>query len=216
MTKEQWIKFCKALQPGDVLFVESKDITAFAITLGTGNRDDIETAHSFQYVGNGQGVTIEADPKGTNWHHIDEYMDRTIAGKTRLIVCRPKDITVEELEQMKIEWKNLVGRPYGWGAIVGYGIYWFIKNTPIGALISAFKLANPLANPKTPVCSQAVYLALKAHDLSARTIHKKLKFGDCTPEALLNHIYLSCIFLYDTQRIDRYDRWDFPGRKKKK
>jgi hypothetical protein len=213
LTEKQWIEFCKSLQAGDIIHVESNDFTGHAISFGTADSKGIDPAHSFQYVGDGVGKTIEADPKGTQWHIIDEYRSRAEKGEVRLIVDRVINLTVDELNNMKDKWKQLIGKPYGWMTIVGFGVYGlFNRLTPFGGLFRLL-MKNPLANKNSPVCSQSVYLAVTEIN-RIKPFMKELPFENATPNDLSNWDLLFCDRIMDTYRIGKYNLYDYPQVKK--
>lgn len=209
MVNEQWIEFCKSLQPGDIIHVESDDFTGHAISFGTADGKGIDPAHSFQYVGDGVGKTIEADPKGTQWHIIDEYKNRALKGEVRLIVDRIRDLTVLDLSLMKDKWKELIGKPYGWSTIAGFAIYGiFNRFTPFGGLFRMF-MKNPLANKNSPVCSQSVYLSVTSIQRVAEYM-SLLPFENATPNDLSAWDLNFCDRVMDTYRIAKYNLYDYP------
>jgi len=168
MTLEKWISMCKSFKYGDIIHVFCDDITGNLIKWGSednaledihGFIDFLHPVHTFRYLGLGRGATVEADPKGTQWHLIDEYRDRVIAGQVRLIVTRHDDLTVNEFENIKSEAERQVGKPYGWGAVIGDGLYDLVRNTFIGKWFRDAKWDYYLwCDRNSPYCSQGVRL----------------------------------------------------------
>jgi hypothetical protein len=165
MTLDQWIAFGKALKYGDEIAVLTEDITGNVIMWGSEDNkspdpfkfvDYLHPVHTMRYLGLGRGATVEADPKGTQYHVIDEYRDRVMSGAVRLIVNRHLDLTVNEFESIKTEAERQIGKPYGWGAILGFGLYRLFRDTPIGSLWRAAKWQTPWCDRNSPVCSQGV------------------------------------------------------------
>ena len=167
MTKEKWIELATGLKYGDMIFVLTDDLSGEVIEWGSADNGSPDPngftpflcpAHVFRYLGLGRGATVEADPKGTSWHLIDEYRDRVISGAVRLIIIRHEDLTVGEFESIKAECERQVGKPYGWGAIIGFGLVKIFRETFIGNIWRWFKWQTPFCDRNAPVCSQGVLL----------------------------------------------------------
>jgi len=194
MSKEKCIAFFKELKYGDIPFVITDDITAQIIEWGSENNESIDTngfvsflhpAHAFRYMGLGRGATVEADPKGTQWHLIEEYMDRVINGTVRLVVFRHPDLTVEEFEYIKAEAERQIKKPYGWGAIIGCGLVKLFRDTFIGKWWRDAKWQAPWCSRDAPYCSQGVML----QERNVKRFFELFKDEDWTydtPQALLN------------------------------
>jgi hypothetical protein len=203
MTKPQWIAFAQSLKYGDILFVLTDDITAEIIEWGSkdnasidvnGFTDFLHPAHAFRYLGLGRGATVEADPKGTQWHLIEEYMDRVISGAVRLIVLRHEDLAVNEFEKIKAECERQIGKPYGWGAVLGCGLVKLFRDTFIGNLWRWAKWQAPWCSRNAPYCSQGVIL-------QENTVQRFfLAYGQpdytyFTPQVLLNTLIKAGVLL---------------------
>lgn len=194
MIKDKCITFFKDLKYGDRVFVLTDDLSAEIIEWGSQDNSSIDPngfvpflhpAHAFRYLGLGRGATVEADPKGTQWHLIEEYMDRVISGKVRLVVFRHEDLTMEEFENIKAEAERQIGKVYGWGAILGYGLVKIFRDTIIGKWWREAKWNTPFCNRNDPVCSQGV----KLQDDNCKRFYeqlKDLKWENASPQALLN------------------------------
>jgi hypothetical protein len=194
MSKDKWITFAKELKYGDIPFVITDDLTAEIIEWGSENNSSVDPngfvpflhpAHAFRYLGLGRGATVEADPKGTQWHLIEEYMDRVISGKVRLVVFRHEDLTMEEFENIKTEAERQVGKPYGWGAIIGCGLVKLFRDTIIGKWWREAKWSAPWCDRNAPYCSQGVML----QERNVKRFFELFKGEDWTydtPQALLN------------------------------
>lgn len=194
MTKEKWIALATSLKYGDTVFVFTDDITGELIEFGSANNATpdpngftpfLNPAHVFRYLGLGRGATVEADPKGTQWHLIDEYRDRVISGAVRLVVIRHEDLTVNEFESIKTECERQVGKSYGWGAIIGFGLVKLFRDTFVGNIWRWFKWQTPFCDRNAPVCSQGWLLQ---ENTVKRFLYmfSFLKVDNCTPQTALD------------------------------
>ena len=206
-TLQDWIDFCKALQPGDEMHCLADDVSADVIE--TFSQDDkildpknpgkfLHPAHSFRYLGQGKGLTAEADPKGTQYHVIDEYRDRVMAGHVRLVVYRHEDMTMNEFALMKQAVEMQIKRPYGWGAILGFGLARIFSNTPIGSLWRWAKWQTPFCSADNPVCSQGVRLQKDAIKRYFDVMQKLSDFSENTPQRLLDETGALTTYVLDT------------------
>ena len=195
MTLDQWIEFAKSLKYGDECHVFADDVSGEVIEAVSSNNLTLDPlnvvpflhpVHTFRYFGMGDGRTVEADPKGSQWHHIDEYRDRVIAGDVRIVVFRHVDLTIERFEKLKSEAEHQVGKPYGWGALLGFFLVKIIWNTPLGTIWRDNKWQTPWCDRNNPVCSQGVRLQ-KDNILEYYEVMKKLSvWQDNTPQRTLN------------------------------
>lgn len=194
MSKDRCIGFFKELKYGDMPFVITDDITAELIEWGSEDDESVDyngfsvflhPAHAFRYIGLGRGATVEADPKGTQWHLIEEYMDRMIKGTVRLVVFRHEDLTVTEFEKIKGEAERQIGKPYGWGAILGCAVVRIFRDTIFGKWWRDAKWQAPWCNRNAPYCSQGVLLQERTVQRFADAL-KDLDWTFATPQKLLN------------------------------
>lgn len=153
LTQEGCIDFAKKLQAGDNFFVMGSDLVARLIQFGTGEgKDPFDANHVGVYVGNGNGQTIEADGKQVAYHLISDYFDQMKNGKVQIKVYRIKNLSVEDLEKMKIEWKGQLGMKYNNALNFWFGVWGLVRWIP-GADWLAGRLRNP-GNKKDSVnCS---------------------------------------------------------------
>lgn len=218
MTKEQWILFCKSLKYGDRLYVFTDDITGEIIETFSADKNSpdkhkftkyLNPAHVFRYLGLGRGATVEADPKGTQWHLIDEYRDRVMAGDVRIIVSRSANLTMTEFENIKAEAERQIGKPYGWGAIIGFGLVKLFRETFIGNLWRWAKWQTPFCSRESPVCSQGLRLQ---DDNCSRfyVVLKKLSaYQANTPQRNLDEIINISALIMDTFLIGRENNFEY-------
>ncbi len=162
-TKEDCIKFAKAMQSCDDFYVEGKDFVAKLVQFGTGNGKGynnipFDPNHVGIYIGEGQGKTIEADGKKVAYHLIEDYFNNLIAGKVRIVVLRIKNITGEQIEKKKRAIKSQLGQEYNMTVNFWFGIWGLIKKIPViggGLGWIASKIRNPGYKPNSPNCSIA-------------------------------------------------------------
>ena len=207
LTLDAWIAFCKSLKYGDEMHCIAYDVSGEVIMFFS--EDDkypdpkhpgkfVHPAHSFRYFGLGRGATVEADPKGTQWHLIDEYRDRVMAGDVRLIVHRHMDLTLDEFAKMKQSAELQIKRPYGWGAILGFGLVRIFQNTFVGNIWRALKWNTPFCSADNPVCSQGVRLQKDAVPNFKLVMDAVSKWEDNTPQMLLDQTGLLTTYVLDT------------------
>ena len=218
MSNEQWVKFCQSLTYGDICHVFDDDFTSELIEFGSSDKlspdpykftEFLQPCHTFRYFGLGRGATVEADPKGSQWHTIDEYKDRVCSGKTRIIVDRHIDLTVDEFNYIKAEAERQVGKPYGWGAIIGTGLYRLVRDTFIGGWVRSWKWNTPFCDRNSPVCSQGVRLQEDNVRRFYNTLYKLSNWKDNTPQRLLDEIPAVTKRILDTQRIAKDNQYDY-------
>lgn len=143
MTYDQCVEFAKSLQPFDMFFVQSGDLTGAMIQWATGNRDGFDANHVGIYLGEGIGRTLEADGKAVEYHLISDYFPKLQSGDTRLKIYRINALTVPETEDMKVVVKAQYKKPYS-QVINGFFGVWGIVNKIIPA---AGWLMGKLRNP---------------------------------------------------------------------
>ena len=187
LSQEDCISFAKSLQPGDNFFVMGSDLVARLIQFGTGEKgDDFDANHVGAYVGNGNGQTLEADGKQVAYHLISDYFDQLKNGKCRIIVYRIKDLSVDELELMKIEMKNQLGMKYNNALNFWFGVWGLVRWIP-GADWLAGRLRNP-GNKKNEVnCSVSKNRIDNAVE-RARLALGKIATENATPENLYERV----------------------------
>lgn len=218
MSLEQWKKFTTSLKYGDICSVFCDDISGKLIEFGSAENKSIDPfgfekflhpVHSFRYLGLGTGLTIEADPKGTQRHTIDEYRDRVMSGDTRIIVDRHNYLTLNEFNYIKAECDRQVGKPYGWGAIIGTGLYRFFRDNFIGGWIRAWKWNTPFCDRNNPVCSQGVRLQEDNVKRFFDVLYPISKWQDNTPQRLLDEQPNVSERVIDTFLIARDNKYDY-------
>lgn len=195
MLLQSWIEFGKSVQPGDECHVFCDDVSGEIIQWASeedvtkdplGYVKYLHPVHSFRYFGEGSGLLLEANPRGSVWTHLDDYRDRVMSGEVRIIIYRHPDITPEKLAKMKSEAERQAGHPYGWGALLGFGIRKLLWGTPIGAMWREYKWQTPWCSRNSPVCSQGVRMQ-KDNILEYYNVMKMLsKWQDNTPQRLFN------------------------------
>ena len=218
MTLQQWIFFATNLKYGDMLFVFDTDFTGALIEWGSGDNsspdifgymDYLHPVHAFRYLGLGRGATVEADPQGSKYHLIDEYRDRVISGKTRIIVNRHIDLSVEEFNYIKAEADSQVGKPYGFGAILGFGLYRLFRDTFIGGWIRAAKWQTPFCDRNAPVCSQGVRLQEDNVKRFYNNLIKLSTWEKSSPQVLFENINTISDRVTDTFLIGAKNKYDY-------
>lgn len=202
LTQDECIKFATSLQPGDNFFVMGSDLVARFIQFGTKEgKDPFDANHVGAYAGNSKGQTIEADSKFVAYHLISDYFNQLKNGKCWIKVFRIKDLSVDDLEKMKIEWKNQIGMKYNNAVNFWFGIWGLVRWIP-GADWLAGRLRN-LGNKKNEVnCSISKNRIDNAIE-RARLALGKIATENATPENLYERIKCSKVFelVIDTQQL---------------
>jgi hypothetical protein len=191
MTRQQYDKLKALILNGHKVCVFCDDLSGEVIQWGSEDNnspdpakfvDFLHPVHWFRVFDSGR--TIEADPKGSQWHLLDEYMDRIISGEVRFMVFTD-DPSPVELAQFLAEGTRQVGKPYGWGAILGFGLAKLFKDTFIGAIWRNNQWNTPWCDRNDPVCSQGVKLQ---DDNTVRLfyLYADLNWKNATPQALLD------------------------------
>ena len=218
MSNEQWIRFATSLQTTDVLHVFDNDLSGELIEFGSADKlspdpykfvDFLQPVHTFSYFGLGRGATVEADPKGTQWHVIDEYRDRVCSGKTRIIVDRHMDLEPLDINNIKMRTNMQIGKPYGWGMIIGTGLYRLVRDTFIGGWVRAWKWNTPFCSQNNPVCSQGVRLQREAVKKYYDVLNKLSKWENNTPQVVLNEFPNISKRVMDTYRIAKDNLFNY-------
>jgi hypothetical protein len=205
LSREAWIKFATSLEYGDVLFVSDTGILGQAIQWGTDNGDSICVCHVFSYEGLGIGQTREADGKKmTAKHVINEYMDRCLKGKARLIVYRAiGGLTADEKNRIKSFWDLHEKEDYNMLENVGFGIWALLNkiNRSFGSWV-AKTFTNPFYNGKNMVCSQTAILQFKGGDNRLYDpVMNGIAMDKLTPEELLVRIPKAFYNVLDTEKM---------------
>ena len=207
LTLDEWIAFCKSLKYGDELHCIAYDLSGKVIMFfseDNGYADPkhagefVHPAHTFRYLGLGRGATVEADPKGTQYHLIDEYRDRVMAGDVRLIVHRHLDLTVDDFDKIKQVCEMEIKRPYSWGAIIGFGLVRLFQNTFIGGIWRWAKWQTPFCSADNPVCSQGVRLQKNAVKRYFDVMQKLSDWTANTPQMCLDQTGALTTYVGDT------------------
>lgn len=187
LSDEQITKIFTSLQSADIIFVEAHNIVGGLISWGTGDNDNFNPCHVFQYVGEGVGKTIEADGKAINWHLIEEYRKSLKSGEQRMIVYRLKNLTVDKLELIKKAWKEDLGKKYNWWVISCFAVWGLVRRfTPFGGLFGMIK--NPAYTSNSMVCSQQVIQSLRYVDEYYKMITADKPVSNMTPEEACDRV----------------------------
>lgn len=196
MTKNQYNKLATIVDqnPGcKILVCEYDNVIDNGIEWGSEDNgspdpnkfvDFIHPIHALRYFGLGHEATIEADPSGSQWHIFSEYMDRIISGVVRLLIFTD-DPSPVEFAAIQSEGERQVGKAYGWGAIIGFGVAKLFENTFIGTWWRNNKWETPWCDRNSPVCSQGVKLQ---DDNTTRLYHlyEDLFWKNASPQKLLD------------------------------
>jgi len=200
VSDEKITELFKSLQPADIIFCEANNIIGWGISWGSGDGDNFNPCHAFQYIGNGAGETIEADGKTIARHFIEEYRKPLSTGEQRLVVFRIKDLTAEELELIKKAWKEDFGKKYNWGVIGLFGVWGLVRNIPLlGGLLGM--LPNVAYNSDSMVCSQQVTQSLRYIDRLYKVLIKDKPVSNMTPEELSDRIIRIADFKFDSELL---------------
>ena len=219
MSKDHWIRFCLSLKYGDELAVFCDDTSGEIIEFGSSDNkspdplkfvDYLHPVHTFRYLGLGRGATVEADPKGSQYHLIDEYRDRVMKGDTRIIVNRHMDLSIAEFEAIKSEADRQVGKPYGWGGILGVGLYRLVRDTFIGGLVRSWKWNTPFCDRNSPFCSQGVRLQENNVKRFFDVLDKISTWQNNTPQQRFDETTKLTLRVLDTFRIAKDGFFDYP------
>jgi hypothetical protein len=191
MTRLQYEKLTAMIYNGCKVCVLTDDITGEIIQYGdednnspdkSGFVDFLHPVHWLRMFAGGR--TIEANPSGSQWHLWTEYMDRIISGAVRVLVFTDEPSPVE-LAQILLEGERQVGKPYGWGAILGCAVEKIFRDTFIGKWWRDNKWNAPWCDRNSPYCSQGVKLqddnTIRMHEL-----YGDLNWQNATPQALLD------------------------------
>jgi len=210
LTREEWIKFATGLKYGDTIFVAANDLLGRAIQWGTEDNtgDGIQVAHVMSYEGLGIGQTREADGKKMCAKHlINEYMDRVMKGRARMIVYRAKGgLKGAEETCIKSFWDLHEKEDYNMLENVGFAIWGLINkvNRDLGAWV-AKTFTNPFYNGKNMVCSQTELLKHKNSEPDGGRLYapivKDIAMDKLTPEEYLDRIPRTHDFVMDTETV---------------